>query len=184
MALDIIEIDLTVDGDAAHAAGDVVFELTEFSLPARACKIINAFYQFTGTAISECALRCLFFQSNDGGSLTVDGTLNTTADITSSNFKLNNYIGHITLLNDAGGLGGTSNVDYIDNMVIYAMASSNIPSDVNGIPGGGTTNTVLKQGSGDTSFSHGMYVAGVQITGAQDYVGDQTDAKLILHVEY
>jgi len=177
MALDIIEIDVTVDGDLAHGVGDVVFQMTEFPLPARACKIINAFLFSEGTALSEAVLKCMFFKSNDGGEL---GDLNGDADISAANFKLNKCVGEISLISDTGGTN--QDVDKINNMLMYQMHNG-VSSDTVGGDGGGTFNLVLK-GSEDTSFSHGMYVSGVQATGNQDFVADQTDVKLVLHVEY
>lgn len=176
MALDIIEITVSVDGDTPHAIGDVLFNLTEFPLPARACKIINAFYEVETTAIDNHIIRCLFFKSNDGGDL---GALNLTADITAANFALNKYIGEIGLICDAGGTA--NDIDKIDNMMLMQMHNG-IGEDSGGGGGGGTWNLVLK-GSEDTSFSHGLYVAGMCIVGNIDYTADRT-AKLILHVEY
>ena len=99
MAFDHIEITLTVDGNAAHQFGDVVFQMTEFPLPARACKIINAFYFAEGTASDNCIIKCMFFKSNDGGEL---GSLNGDADISAANFKLNKCVGEISLIQDTG----------------------------------------------------------------------------------
>ena len=112
MALDIIEVTVSVDGDTSYAVGDVLFDLTEVPLPSRACKIINAFFE------AESILRMF------GG-----------------------------VSEDTGGAGG-----------------------------GGSHPLILK-GSEDTSFSHGVYVGGIQISQIMDYTADRT-AKLILHVEY
>jgi hypothetical protein len=177
MPFDIIEIDLTVDGDSAHAVGDVVFALTEFPLPARACIVTNAFLFAEGTALEECVLKCMFFKSNNGGEL---GDLNGDADISAANFKLNKCVGEISLIQDAGLT--QQDIDKINNIVMYQMHSG-IAQNTSGTGGGGTMSLVLK-GSEDTSFSHGMYVSGIQASGAQDYGADQTDVKLILHVEY
>ena len=177
MPFDIIEIDLTVDGDGAHSPADVVFQMTEFPLPARACKITNAFLFAEGTQISEAILKCMFFKSNNGGEL---GALNGAANITAANFKLNKCVGEISLLQDAGGT--MQDIDKVPAVLQYQMHNA-IASDTGGGDGGGTWNLVLK-GSEDTSFSHGMYVSGIQANGAQDYGADQTDVKLILHVEY
>ena len=176
MAYDILEITVSIDGSGNHGVGDVLFNLTEFPLPARACKIINAFYEVETTGLDNHVIRCLFFQSNDGCDL---GTVNATANITATNFALNKYIGEIGLISDTGG---TSNdVDRIDNMMLMQMHNG-VSEDSGGAGGGGTWSLVLK-GSEDTSFSHGIYVAGICITGNIDYT-DASTAKLILHVEY
>ena len=177
MPFDIIEIDLTVDGDAAYAVGDVVFALTEFPLPARSCKIIHAFLFAEGTAINDGLLKCMFFKSNNGGEL---GSLNGDANISAANFKLNKCVGEISLLQDNGTT--TQDIDKINNIVMYEMHKG-VLADTSGRGGGGNMSLVLK-GVEDTSFSHGMYVSGIQVSGAQDYGADQTDVKLILHVEY
>jgi len=177
MAFDHIEITLTVDGDLAHQAGDVVFQMTEFPLPARACKIINAFYFAEGTQLDNSILKCMFFKSNDGGEL---GSLNGDANISAANFKLNKCVGEISLIQDAGGT--LQDIDKISGIVQYQLHNA-VTSDTAGGDGGGTPQLVLK-GSEDTSFAHGMYVSGVQALGNQDYDSDQTDVKLILHVEY
>ena len=69
MAYDIIEVDVTING-TAYSAGDVLFELTEVPLPARACKLIHGFFevQSSGQAAAE-SFNCMFFKSNVGGNL-------------------------------------------------------------------------------------------------------------------
>ena len=178
MPFDIIEIDLTVDGDAAYAVGDVVFALTEFPLPARSCKIIHAFLFAEGTAIEDGILKCMFFKSNNGGEL---GSLNGDADISAANFKLNKCVGEISLMQDTGS-PPVQDIDKINNIVMYGMHNG-VYGDTSGRVGGGNMSLVLK-GVEDTSFSHGMYVSGIQVSGAQDYGTDQNDVKLVLHVEY
>ena len=179
MALDIIEVTVNVDGDATHSSGDVLFDLTELPLPSRACKIINAFFEAESVGITDHVIRCLFFKSNNGGSLSGDGKLNVTADITADNFALNKYIGEIALISDAGAT--SDDPDKIDTMSILRMFSG-VSEDTGGAGGGGSHPLILK-GSEDTSFSHGVWVGGIHIAGGMAYTADRT-AKLILHVEY
>ena len=44
---DIVTVSPTVS-DGAHAVGDVMFNLTKVELPARAVKLVNAFFEVRG----------------------------------------------------------------------------------------------------------------------------------------
>ena len=149
MALDIIEVTVSVDGDTSYAVGDVLFDLTEVPLPSRACKIINAFFEAESTGQTDHVIRCLFFKSNNGGSLSGDGTLNVTADITADNFALNKYIGEIALISDVGTV--SDDVDKVDTMSILRMFGG-VSEDTGGAGGGGSHPLILK-GSEDTSIA-------------------------------
>lgn len=175
MAYDIIEVDVTVNG-TAHVVGDVVFDLTEVPLPARACKLIHGFIEVEsgGQAIAE-SINCMFFKSNAGGNLSSAG-INETADISAANFALNKYIGEALFASE-------TDPDRIDNMAFFVLGQMNVdPGTAPSFPS--STTPVLK---GDLEYpgstQHGVYAAGVVTTATPDFDA-VTSAKLILHVEY
>lgn len=176
MAFDIITIAPTVS-DGAHSAGDVVFNLTEFKIPSRACKIINCFMEVSaGGGEDTTKIGLLFFQKNTTAAL---GTLNDSADISAANFKANQYIGSAFL-----GLSGQSNasidLDVIDNTALYysigPFGDTSPAAAGEGAPG---SPVVLK---GDAASSS-IFVGGVVHEGAPDLDGTD-NVKIHIHVEY
>ena len=174
MAYDIIEVDVTVNG-TAYNSGDVLFDLTEVPLPARACKLIHGFLEVqSGSQASAESINCMFFKSNAGGNLATSG-INTTADISAANFALNKYIGEALFASE-------TDPDRVDNVAIYVMSQMNATNSDPTFPS--STTPVLK---GDLEYpgstQHGVYAAGVVTSATPDF-DDVTSAKLILHVEY
>ncbi len=171
MAYDIIEVDVTLSA-SAYATGDVFFQLTEVPLPARACKLVNAFFtvQADASTLGE-SINCLFFKSNAGGEL---GILNGNATISVANFGLNKYIGEVQLSVE-------TDPDRVDNVAIYVMSQMNATNSDPTFPSAGPH--VLK---GDVDYpgatQHGVYASAV-VTNATPDIGS-TSGKLILHVEY
>ena len=170
MAFDIITVRPTIS-DGAHAAGDVVFNLTSFKLPAKNCKLVNVFAQVvSGGGEDNTKIGLLFFQKNDTASL---GTLNATADISAVNFDNNNFIGASFLQLSSGT---NNDLDLIDNVALYyggafGMSSSNARVT-------SFDPVVLK-----AEFDRECFIAGVIHDGAPDFDGTST-LKLHLHVEY
>ena len=116
MAFDIISVSPTVTA-AAHAAGDVMFNLTSIKLPARKCKLINVFATVaSGGGEDDTKIGLLFFQKNDTVGLKTDSALNETADISSANFVANDFIG-ASFLQLSSGTG--VDLDVIDNVALY-----------------------------------------------------------------
>tara|TARA_R110000751_G_scaffold32636_4_gene81912 strand:- start:1142 stop:1675 length:534 start_codon:yes stop_codon:yes gene_type:complete len=177
MPFDIVTISPTVS-DAAHAAGDVMFNLTAAVLPARKCKLINIFMEVaSGGGEDDTKIGVLFFGNNTTASL---GTLNATADISAANFTANEYQGQLLLgLTDGGNL----DLDGIDNVALYH--STNAFSTAAGTrAGNGQMNMVVKGGAPSRSKSETtVYVAAIVHSGAPDLDGTD-NVKLHLHVEY
>lgn len=183
MPFDIVTISPTVS-DAAHAAGDVMFNLTAAVLPARKCKLINIFMEVaSGGGEDDTKIGVLFFGNNTTASL---GTLNATANISAANFTANEYIGQVQLgLTDGGNL----DLDGIDNVALYY--STNAFSTAAGTRGGqGQMDLVLKSSPKDFSskgdsvaLGNDLYVAGLIHSGAPNFDGTD-NVKIHLHVEY
>lgn len=177
MPFDIVTISPTVS-DAAHAAGDVMFNLTAAVLPARRCKLLNVFMEVaSGGGEDDTKIGVLFFGNNSTASL---GTLNATANISAANFTANEYQGQLLLgLTDGGNL----DLDGIDNVALYY--STNAFSTANGTRGGmGQMDMVVKGGAPDRySPETTVYVAAIVHSGAPDLDGTD-NVKLHLHVEY
>ena len=178
MAFDVITVSPTTDGDAVHAAGDVMFNLTAFNLPARACKLINIFMEVAnGGGEDDTKIGILFFKKNTTPTL---GTLNATANIAHADFTANQYIGHTVL-----GLSDGSNLDLdvIDTTALYYSAH---PFSTAGATrgGAGLMETVLMTDkAGDNLFTNTMYMGGVVHSGSPDFDADN-NVKIHLHIEY
>lgn len=176
MAYDIIEVTVAVDGDAAYAPNDVLFQMTEVPLPARSCKIVDAYFEGAATGVANHLISLLFFKSNAGGEL---GSLNSAANITAANFALNKFIGSTQLLSD-----DNANLNDVVPTMLIARRINGVAGDTGGNYGGGTSNMVLK---GDVDYNgstqHGVYMSGLNVVGVPDFVSDK-DCKVILHVEY
>ena len=175
MAFDIITIAPTVS-DGAHGAGDVVFNLTEFKIPSRACKIINCFMEVSaGGGEDTTKIGLLFFQKNTTAAL---GTLNLTANISAANFKANQYIGSAFL----GRVNAHASIDLdvIDNTALYysigPFGDTSAVAAGEGAPG---SPVVLKGDAGSSS----IFVGGVVHEGAPDLDGTD-NVKIHIHVEY
>lgn len=174
MPFDIITIEPTVS-DGAHGAGDVMFNLTSFTLPARACKLVKCFMQVAaGGGEDSTKIGVLFFKKNTQPTL---GTLNATADISASDFVSNEFIGSTSLtLTDRGLLDR----DLIDNVAIY-YGGHNMTNEL------ATTNfsfqtdpMILKSDKADYT----MFVGAVfHAANSTDFDGT-ANVKLFLHVEY
>lgn len=173
MSYDVLTISPTVS-DAAHAAGDVIFNLTAVELPARSCKLINCFLEVaSGGGEDDTKIGLLFFEKNTTASL---GTLNATANISSANFTANGYQGSVFLgLTDSD----SKDLDVIDNVgLYYGMSQSQYASSTRG--GSGMESIVIKA---EAAKPNTAYVAAVVHSGAPDFDGT-ANVKVHLHVEY
>ena len=171
MAFDIITIEpTTVDG--AHEAGDVCFNLTSFQIPARACKLVNAFMEVAaGGGEGDTKISLLFFQKNTQPTL---GTLDATADISASDFTSNQYIGASFLMLDDGGF----DLDAVDTTGLYYQVPA-MNSNTGSRGTGSSDELVLKGDAGSTD----LFVGGIVHFGAPDFDGTD-NVKIHLHVEY
>tara|TARA_R110000744_G_scaffold151996_1_gene265823 strand:+ start:55 stop:612 length:558 start_codon:yes stop_codon:yes gene_type:complete len=185
MAYDIVTIEPTVNA-TAYTAGDVFFGMTAFNLPARSCKLINAFLEVHATGVAdEESLSVMFFQDNTGGPLSgATGGINSDADITESNFILNKYVGTISMVSDAA----QQVVDIVNTVGFYHGASvistkDSANSNIHDI------RMILKAGAdkdpSDTPSTnrHIMYVSGLVNSGTPNLAASPT-VKLHLHLEY
>lgn len=178
MAYDIITIEPTVS-DVAHGTGDVIFNLTEVVLPARACKLVNWSMEVNvaATGADNCKQAMMFFQKNTQPTI---GTLNSVSSISIGDFKSNKYIGSaFTALND--GTDGP-NLDTITNAQIFYPSDPFMdatPDNASFGSNGGVLPLVLK---GDAGASK-VYVAMMSHAGSIDLDGTDT-VRIQLHVEY
>jgi hypothetical protein len=178
MAYDIITIEPTVS-DGAHAAADVIFNLTEVILPARACKLVNWSLEVNvaAAAADDSKQAMLFFQKNTQPTL---GTLNGAASISVADFKANKYIGSAftAMTDNAAAL----DKDVIDNAQIFyptdAFMDVTPHADSFG-SNGGVLPLVLKGDAGNSK----VYVGMVNHVGGIDLDGTDT-VRIQLHVEY
>lgn len=177
MAYDIITIEPTVS-DAAHARGDVVFNLTEVILPARGCKLVNWSMEVAaGGGEDNTRLAILFFQKNTQATL---GALNAVADITAANFKSNKYIGSafFALADGASAV----DLDVIQTTALYYPSNpltDATPQSDNFGSDSGQAPLILKGNAGDSKVYAGMVVH----QGGPDFDGTDT-VRIHLHVEY
>ena len=173
MAFDIISVSPTVS-DGAHAAGDVMFNLTSIKLPARKCKLINAFATVaSGGGEDNTKIGLLFFQKNDTVGLKTDSALNDTANITSANFVANDFIG-ASFLQLSSGTG--IDLDVIDNVALYYGGAFGTSSNNARVA---PFDPVVLKGAYDNE----CFIAGVIHVGAPDFDGTDT-VEIHLHVEY
>ncbi len=168
MPFNTVTVELTTTA-AAHALGDVVFNPTEFRLPHRSCKLINAtFIADGGTAAADQKFEFLFFESNAGGNL---GTLNATADISAANFKLNRYQGSCFVgLPDSVGV----DADAVDNVARWFNVTAQ--TENNDHTGGAGSPLVLS--NGPTFYVAGLVTVGTPTLGGTD------NCRLVLGFEY
>jgi len=171
MAFDIITIEpTTVDG--AHTAGDVMFNLTSFQIPARSCKLITCFMEVAaGGGEGDTKISLLFFQKNTQATL---GTLDATANIIASKFTSNQYIGSSFLMLDDSGV----DLDAVDTTALYYQVPA-MMSNTGSRGTGSSDEMVLKGDAGSTD----LFVAGIVHFGAPDFDGTD-NVKIHLHVEY
>jgi hypothetical protein len=176
MAHDIIEVTVAVDGDTAYSPNDVLFQMTEVPLPARACKIVDAYFEGAAPGVQNHLISLYFFKSNTGGEL---GPLNSAANITADNFASNKFIGSVQLLSDSD-----SALENVVPTMLVARRINGLAGSTGATFGGGTNDMVLK---GDVDYDgptqHGVYVSGLNVVGIPDFVSDK-NCKVILHVEY
>ena len=114
MAFDVITVSpTTVDG--AHSAGDVIFNLTAFNLPSRACKLVNIHMEVAnGGGENSTKIGVLFFKKNTTPTL---GTEVDTANIAHGDFTANQYIG-TSFLNLSSS--PETDLDVIDTTALYS----------------------------------------------------------------
>ena len=179
---DIVTVQPAVS-DGAHAVGDVMFNLTKVELPARAVKLVNAFFEVRdGGGEDETKFALYFFQNNSTESL---GTLNATANISSANFTQNVFQGMMHLGID----DSTSDLDAIDNVCIYSAQAITTQNTHGRL---GTVNPIILVGAQPTQakvqdtgglVKNEVYVAAVVHFGAPD-LDSTSKVKLHLHFEY
>tara|TARA_R110000824_G_scaffold309838_6_gene497181 strand:+ start:707 stop:1264 length:558 start_codon:yes stop_codon:yes gene_type:complete len=185
MAFDIITVSpTTVDG--AHTAGDLMFDLTSFNLPHRACRLINVFMEVAnGGGEDDTKIGILFFKKNTTASLGTAGPSGgggsgTGANIAHADFTANQYIGQTFL-----GLSDGSNLvrDVIDTTALYYSAH---PFSTAGATRGGAglmEMVLMTDKAGDNLFTNTMYMGGVVHSGAPDFDGTG-NVKIHLHIEH
>lgn len=174
MPFDIITLAPTVS-DGAHGDGDVMFNLTSFTLPARACKLVKCFMQVAGGGgEADVKIGLLFFKKNIQTTL---GTLNATADISASDFVSNEFVGTTGL--SLSVRGNTAN-DLIDNVSIYYGSNAMTNATANNTYNFSTDGLVLKSDNADFT----MFVGAVLHDGGSLDLDGTDNVKVFLHVEY
>jgi len=187
MAFDIITVQPTINA-GAYTERDVFFDITSFNLPARSCKLVNAFIEVPDSGLADGeTLHVLFFQDNAGGNLASSG-INNTANISIANFTLNKYIGTIAMFCEEN----QQHPSAIDNMGFFHGASA--VSSVGLDSGDAATRrdqslsdvSLILKANKDVSTSdhrYQIFVAAVTGIGTID-LASATSCKLHLHVEY
>jgi len=178
MPFDIVTIaPTTVSGSLA--VGGVMFNLTKVDLPARACKLISVFMEVSSATAQEddCKIGVLFFKKNTVATI---GTLDATANISSANFILNEYLGQtfLSLTDNADTLAE----DVIDNVALYYPSSSSADTGASGANGEHLSvfePMILKGDAGNTE----VYAAGVVHDGTPNFAGTDT-VQIHFHLEY
>jgi len=183
MAFDVITVlPTTVDG--AHAAGDLMFDLTAFNLPHRACKLINIFMEVAnGGGEDDTKIGILFFKKNTTASLGTAGPSSgsgTGATIAHADFRANEHIGQTILgLSDGGNLDR----DVIDTTALYYSAHPFSTAAASRSGAGLMEMVLMTDKAGDNLFTNTMYMGGVVHSGAPDFDGTD-NVKIHLHIEY
>ena len=181
----MVTITPVVTTSGGHIVGDVVFNLTDIKLPAPACKLvsISGFVANQGTSegfATSKKLGVLFFKNkiND-----VIGPLSNSANISSSDFNLNEYIGQSCLHTSQSNL---TQVSFSSETKLLYPGSIN--SDTIGVSDGehgSVFEPMVLKASGDNM----VYAAGVihaeQTEGRNALTFSNTsDLKINFHFEY
>tara|TARA_R100001440_G_scaffold16880_1_gene28578 strand:+ start:22463 stop:22993 length:531 start_codon:yes stop_codon:yes gene_type:complete len=163
--------------DNAHDPGDVMFNLTEVKLPARACKLISCFAEVeNGGGETDTKIGILFFKKNTTAAL---GDLNATADISAANFLANEYIGQAFI----GLHNGNSELQLtVGSTGLYYPMAAFADSAASGADGEhfSVFEPMVLQGDAGSSV---VYAGGVIHDGAPDFDGT-ANVKIHFHFEY
>jgi len=111
MGYGIARVTPTVSLDA-YVTGDVLFEMTEVSLPSRNCIVTGGYVIDYTNQLASDVIDLYFFQKNEAEL----GDLNATANITDANFAANQFLGALTK-------GTVAAADQIDGVGFYHLAS-------------------------------------------------------------
>ena len=163
MAIEVIRVTPTLDTNA-YAGGDVLFVGTEVVLPSKSCRLMGVQAIMYDTDASEINL--LFFQKNENAL----GTINTTANVSAANLKLNKYLGALKIV------GGSNTVD---NAVIYNQQELN---DSGSTVGSRLHVMGLEADHSVSANNHSIFIQGINASGTGTYAAD--DLEIILTVEY
>ena len=169
MGYGIARVSPTVSLDA-YATGDVLFAMTEVTLPSRSCLVTGGYLiDYSGQLASD-VVELYFFQKNEAEL----GTLNATANISDANFKLNQFLGALTK-------GTVAITDNIDGAAFYHLASfGDTGNPVDDDPG-----VILGPVLTSVETGYKVYMSGVlgAITTAPDFTA-QGEFEIVLHFEY
>lgn len=169
-----ITINPTVDL-AAHAAGDVVFNLTAIELPAKKCRLLSVTGYDKGSTpgTTDTDSIALFFFRNNEADL---GTLNETADISVADFESNQLLGTCKLTCTHSIM--EAQVDNVKFLFGHNTATALGATD-------STNLNVALEGSNRNYNGVGntCYVGGIQFAGTSDFLA-ATDLKIVLSLEY
>jgi hypothetical protein len=168
MAFGISRFTPTLSTDA-YALGDVLFGMTEVTLPSRSCRLVGGFVVDYENQTNSDAFNIHFFQVNNAEL----GTVNATADITDANFKLNQYLGSIT----KGSIAPSNLLDNLTPYVLSTFGDSNYSDDDPGSVLGPVLTSV------DTGYK--IYASAVLsvVSTAPDFTANDA-LEIILHFEY
>lgn len=167
-----ITINPTVDL-AAHAAGDVVFNLTAIELPAKKCRLLSVTGYDKGSTpgTTDTDSIALFFFRNNEADL---GTPNETADISVADFESNQLLGTCKLTCTHSIMN--AEVDNVKFLFGHNTATALGATD-------STNLNVALEGSTGTGVGNTCYVGGIQFAGTSDFLA-ATDLKIVLSLEY
>tara|TARA_R100000951_G_scaffold35622_1_gene30156 strand:- start:494 stop:1021 length:528 start_codon:yes stop_codon:yes gene_type:complete len=122
MAFATITVTPTLSTDE-YALGDVLFLNTVVPLPSRSCKLIDGYVvDFEGTKLTAEEITFYFFQKNAAEI----GTINSTANISDANFRLNKFIG-------ACKIETSTELESLTSVAIHQMVHYGQASDTSGV---------------------------------------------------
>jgi hypothetical protein len=175
MAFATITVTPTISTDA-YALGDVLFLNTVVPLPARSCRLIDGYVvDFEGTKLTSEEITFYFFQKNAAEI----GAINSTANISDANFKLNRFIGACKLEN-------ASELESLTAVAIHQMVHYGQASDTSGVRP--LNMALVSSGAeapydGNGAFPVFMSASIGALSTAPNFANDDS-LDIVLHVEY
>lgn len=175
MGFATVRITPTLDTGTAYADGDVLFINTEFSLPAKKAKVVDAYMIDYEKKLGATDAQ-VYFMSKNVANL---GALNATADISDADLRSNRIQGglrHETAVNESPRL---------DNANVFRLHNLNQvqEGDASGNGFGYPISLVLHSEGPSDSNANPMYVSAV-VNGAVSAITSADSLEIVLSIEY
>jgi len=173
MGFATVRITPTLDTGTAYIDGDVLFLNTEFSLPAKKAKLVDAYIIDYEKKLGSTDAQ-VYFMSKNVANL---GTLNATADISDANLRSNRVQGvlrHETQVNESPRL---------DNASIFRLHNVNVTGESSGNAFGFPISLVLHSEGPSDSNANPMYVSAI-VNGSVSSITSADSLEIVLSLEY